>query len=149
MATRSALGAGRGRLVRQMLVESLLLAGLAGATGAGIAWVTSRMLMALKPANIPVTLSIPMDWRVVLFTAAISVATGVVFGLAPALRASAVRAALVLKDEAPSGCLLKSRLRRTLVVAQMAVGGVLLAWAVPCLGRLVDIYAIISGVYTP
>jgi len=145
MATRSALGAGRGRLVRQMLVESLLLAGLAGATGAGIAWVTSRMLMALKPANIPVTLSIPMDWRVVLFTAAISVATGVVFGLAPALRASAVRAALVLKDESPSGSLKKSRLRSTLVVAQMAVCVVLLAGAALCVRSLMNANAINAG----
>jgi predicted permease len=145
MATRSALGAGRGRLVRQMLVESLLLAGLAGATGVGIAWVTSRMLMALKPANIPVTLSIPMDWRVVLFTAAISVATGVVFGLAPALRASAVRAALVLKDESPSGSLKKSRLRSMLVVAQMAVCVVLLAGAALCVRSLMNANAINAG----
>jgi len=145
MATRSALGAGRARLVRQMLVESLLLAGLAGATGVGIAWVTSRMLMSLKPANIPVTLSIPMDWRVVLFTAAISVATGVVVGLAPALRASEVRAALVLKDESPSGSLKKSRLRSTLVVAQMAVCVVLLAGAALCVRSLMNANAINAG----
>src|SRR5579863_4394802 len=145
MATRSALGAGRARLVRQMLVESLLLAGLAGATGVGIAWVTSRMLMSLKPANIPVTLSIPMDWRVVLFTAAISVATGVVFGLAPALRARAVRAALVLKDESPTGGLKKSRLRSTLVVAQMAVCVVLLAGAALCVRSLMNANAINAG----
>ena len=145
MATRSALGAGRARLVRQMLMESLLLAGLAGATGVGIAWVISRMLMSLKPANIPVTLSIPMDWRVVLFTAAISVATGVVVGLAPALRASEVRAALVLKDESPSGSLKKSRLRSTLVVAQMAVCVVLLAGAALCVRSLMNANAINAG----
>ncbi len=148
MATRSALGAGRARLVRQMLVESLLLAGLAGATGAGIAWVTSRMLMALKPANIPVTLSIPMDWRVMLFTAAISVATGVVFGLAPALRASAVQAARVLKDESSAGGLKKSRLRSTLVVAQMAVCVVLLAGAALCVRSLMNANAIDAGFET-
>lgn len=145
MATRSALGAGRSRLVRQMLVESLLLAGIAGTAGVGIAWLTSRMLMALKPGNIPVTLSIPMDWRVVLFTAAISVATGVIFGLAPALRASAVRAAQVLKDESPSGSLKKSRLRSALVVAQMAVCVVLLAGAVLCVRSLMNANAINAG----
>ena len=145
MATRSALGAGRGRLMRQMLVESLLLAGVAGATGGGIAWATSRMLMALKPANIPVTLSIPMDWRVVLFTAAISVATGVMFGLAPALRASAVQAARVLKDESSAGGLKKSRLRSTLVVAQMAVCVVLLAGAALCVRSLMNANAIDAG----
>ena len=145
MATRSALGAGRGRLMRQMLIESLLLAGLAGTTGVGIAWVSSRMLMALKPANIPVTLSIPLDWRVVLFTAAISVATGVVFGLAPALRASAVRTALVLKDESPTGSLKKSRLRSTLVVAQIAVCVVLLSGAALCVRSLMNANAIDAG----
>jgi predicted permease len=145
MATRSALGAGRARLVRQMLVESLLLAGIAGVAGAGIAWVTSRMLMALKPGNIPVTLSIPMDWRVVLFTAAISVATGVVFGLAPALRASAVRAAAVLKDESPAGSLKKSRLHSTLVAGQMAVCVVLLAGAALCVRSLMNANAINAG----
>ena len=99
MATRAALGAGRARLVRQMLVESLMLAGLAGGAGVAIAWATSRLLMELKPANLPIALEIPMDWRVVLFAAAVSVATGVVFGLAPALRASAVEAARVLREE--------------------------------------------------
>jgi predicted permease len=145
MATRSALGAGRARLVRQMLVESLLLAGIAGAAGAGIAWVTSRMLMELKPGNIPVTLSIPMDWRVVLFTAAISVATGVVFGLAPALRASAVQAARVLKEESATGSLRKSRLRSALVVAQMAVCVVLLAGAALCVRSLMNANTIDAG----
>jgi predicted permease len=145
MATRSALGAGRARLVRQMLVESLLLAGIAGAAGVGIAWVTSRMLMVLKPGNIPVSLSIPMDWRVVLFTAAISVVTGVVFGLAPALRGSAVPAALVLKDDSPAGSLKKSRLRSTLVVAQMAVCVVLLAGATLCVRSLMNANAINAG----
>jgi predicted permease len=145
MATRSALGAGRARLVWQMLVESLLLAGMAGAAGAGIAWITSRMLMELKPGNIPVALSIPMDWRVVLFTAAISVVTGVVFGLAPALRAGAVQAARVLKDESPAGSLKKSRLRSTLVVAQMAVCVVLLAGAALCVRSLMNANSIDAG----
>jgi predicted permease len=103
------------------------------------------MLMALKPANIPVTLSIPMDWRVVLFTAAISVATGVVFGLAPALRASAVHATQVLKDESPTGSMKKSRLRSTLVVAQMAVCVVLLAGAALCVRSLMNANAINAG----
>jgi predicted permease len=145
MATRSALGAGRARLMRQMLVESLLLAGIAGAVGGGIAWLTARMLMALKPGNIPVTLSIPMDWRVVLFTAAISMATGFVFGLAPALRASAVQPARVLKEESPAGGLKKSRLRSTLVVAQMAVCVVLLAGATLCVRSLRNANAIDAG----
>ena len=145
MAMRSALGAGRTRLIRQMLVESLMLAGMAGAAGVAIAWITSRMLMELKPSNIPLTLAIPMDWRVVLFTAAISVATGVVFGLAPALRASAVPAARVLKEESQTGSLKKSRLRSALVVAQMAACVVLLAGAALCVRSLMNANAIDAG----
>jgi ABC-type antimicrobial peptide transport system permease subunit len=74
MATRAALGAGRARLLRQLLVESLMLAGLAGAAGVAIAWAASRLLLELKPKNLPITLEIPMDWRVVLFAVAMSVA---------------------------------------------------------------------------
>ena len=148
MATRAALGAGRARLVRQMLIESLMLATLAGAAGITIAWITSRMLMMLKPASIPVTLSIPIDWRVVVFTAAISVATGVIFGLAPALRASSVQAARVLKEESQTAGLKKSRLRSALVVAQMAACVVLLAGATLCVRSLMNANAIDAGFET-
>jgi predicted permease len=145
MATRAALGAGRARLVRQMLVESLMLATLAGAAGIAVAWVTSRMLMMLKPSSIPVTLSIPIDWRVVLFTTAISIATGVIFGLAPALRASAVQAARVLKEESQTAGLKKSRLRSALVIAQMAACVVLLAGAALCVRSLMNASAVDAG----
>ena len=145
MATRSALGAGPARLVRQMLVESLMLATLAGAAGIAVAWVTSRMLMMLKPASIPVTLSVPIDWRVVLFTTGISFATGVIFGLAPALRAGAVEAARVLKEASQTAGLKKSRLRSTLIVAQMAVCVVLLAGATLCVRSLMNASAIDAG----
>jgi predicted permease len=145
MATRSALGAGRARLVRQMLVESLMLAGIAGAVGVAIAWTTSRLLMQLKPADIPITLTIPMDWRVALFTAAVSIATGVVFGLAPALRASAVDAARVLKEESQTGGRKRARMRNVLVVAQMAMCVVLLAGAALCVRSLLNANAIDAG----
>jgi len=145
MATRSALGAGRARLVRQMLVESLMLAGMAGAAGVAVAWATSRLLIQLKPASIPLTLAIPMDWRVVLFTAAVSVATGIVFGLAPALRASAVEAARVLKEESQTAGRKKTRMRNVLVVAQMAMCVVLLAGAALCVRSLMNANAIDTG----
>ena len=99
MATRAALGAGRARLVRQMLVESLMLAAGAGVAGVAIAWATSHLLMQLKPANIPVTLAIPLDWRVVLFAGVVSVATGLVFGLVPALRAARLDPITALRYE--------------------------------------------------
>jgi predicted permease len=145
MATRSALGAGRARLVRQMLVESLMLAGIAGAAGVAIAWATSRLLMGLKPANIPITLEIPLDWRVVLFTAMVTLATGVVFGLAPALRASAVEAARVLREESQTASRRKTRVRSILVIAQMAACVVLLTGAALCVRSLRNANAIDAG----
>jgi predicted permease len=145
MAIRAALGAGRARLVRQMLVESLLLAAIAGAAGIAIAWATSRLVLQLKPAELPITLDIPLDWRVVAFTAVVAIATGVVFGLAPALRASAVEAARVLKEESQTAGRRKSRLRSALVVAQMASCMVLLAGAGLCVRSLWNANAIDAG----
>jgi predicted permease len=86
MAIRSALGAGRGRLIRQMLVESLLLSSIAGMTGVMFAWWVARLLLQLVPSSLPITLEVPLDWRVLLFTVLISLATGVVFGIVPAQR---------------------------------------------------------------
>ena len=145
MATRAALGSGRARLVRQMLVESLMLAGVAGAAGVWIAWAASRLLMELKPGNLPIALEIPMDWRVVLFTVVVSIATGVIFGLAPALRASAVEAARVLREESQTGGRKKARTRNVLVVAQMAMCVVLLAGASLCVRSLMNANAIDPG----
>jgi predicted permease len=148
MATRAALGAGRARLFRQMLVESLMLAAIAGAAGVAIAWATSRLLMQLKPANIPVTLAIPLDWRVVLFAAVISAATGVAFGLAPALRASAVEPARMLNEESQTAGWKKSRIRDVLLVAQMATCVVLLVGATLCVRSLMRANAIDPGFET-
>jgi predicted permease len=148
MATRAALGAGRARLLRQMLVESLMLASLAGVAGVAIAWAMSRLLLGLKPANLPIALEIPMDWRVVLFAAAASVATGVVFGLAPGLQASAVEAARVLREESQTAGRKKARMRNVLVVAQVAMCVVLLAGATLCVRSLMNANAIDPGFYT-
>jgi putative ABC transport system permease protein len=131
-----------------MLVESLMLAATAGAAGIAISWAMSRLLMELKPANIPITLAIPMDWRVVLFAAAVSIATGVVFGLAPALRASAVEAARVLREESQTPGKKKARMRNALVVAQMAMCVVLLTGATLCVRSLMNANAIEPGFYT-
>jgi predicted permease len=145
MATRAALGAGRARLLRQMLVESLMLAGIAGVSGIAIAWAVSRLLLQLKPSSLPIALDIPTDWRVVFFTATVSVFTGVVFGLAPALQASAVETARVLREETPTAARGKARMRNVLVVAQMAICLMLLAGATLCLRSLRNANAIDPG----
>jgi predicted permease len=126
----------------------LMLAGIAGGAGVAIAWVASRLLMELKPGNLPIALEIPMDWRVLLFTMAVSVATGLVFGLAPALRASSVDAARVLREESQTAGRKKARMRNGLVVAQMAICVVLLAGATLCVRSLMNANAIDPGFST-
>lgn len=145
MAIRSALGAGRGRLIRQMLVESLLLSSLAGIAGVVLAWWMSRLLLELKPATLPITLEVPLDWRVLLFTLLVSLATGVIFGLVPALRSARVNAAPVLKEETQSADLRKSRLRSLLLIGEIAACVVLLAGATLCVRSLMHANSIDPG----
>lgn len=148
MAIRSALGASRGRILRQMLVESLILSSIAGAGGVAIAWAGARLLLTLKPSNIPVTLEVPIDWRVVVFTVAVSVITGLVFGIVPALRSAAVDAAPVLKEETQSAGLRRSRLRSMLLVGEIATCVVLLSAAALCVRSLMHANSIDPGFAT-
>ena len=148
MAIRSALGAGRGRLIRQMLIESLLLSSLAGMAGVMLAWWMARLLLELKPATIPLALDVPLDWRVLLFALLVSLATGVIFGLAPTLRSAKVDAAPVLKEEMQSGGLEKSRLRSILLIGEIATCVVLLAGATLCVRSLMHANSIDPGFQT-
>src|SRR5262249_33255367 len=88
VAVRAALGAARSRLVRQMLTESLVLAAAGGVAGLLIAALGLRVLLALAPSDIPRLDQIRIDWQVLAFALGVSLATGVVFGLVPALLAS-------------------------------------------------------------
>jgi predicted permease len=145
MAIRSALGAGRGRLIRQMLVESTLLSGLAGCLGLLLAYWTSPLLLALKPASLPITLRVPLDWRVLLFTSLVSLSTGIVFGLTPALRSVKVQVAPILKDEAQPASYRKSRLRSFLMIGEIATCVVLLVGAALCVRSLLNANSIDPG----
>jgi predicted lysophospholipase L1 biosynthesis ABC-type transport system permease subunit len=85
---RIALGAGRGRLLRQLLTESVLLSGLGGPSGTGIAWVTTPALVqAMSRGRMAISVDLSMDGRTLIFIAATSLVTGVLFGIVPALRA--------------------------------------------------------------
>jgi predicted permease len=145
MAIRSALGAGRGRLIRQMLVESLLLSSIAGLAGVLLAWWVAQLLMRLKPASVPIALEVPLDWRVISFTLVVSIATGIIFGLVPALRSAAVNAAPVLKEETQTAGARKSRLRSALLIGEIAICVVLLAGATLCVRSLMHANTIDPG----
>ncbi|MHB8654550.1 MAG: ABC transporter permease [Terriglobia bacterium] len=148
MAIRAALGAGRGRLVRQMLVESTLVAFLGGCVAFLLASWIAPALLALKPPNFPLKLDVPLDWRVLAFTMAVSLATGVIFGLAPALGSARLDVIPVLKDESGIGGYRQSKLRSVLVVAQISVCLVLLISAGLCVRSLMNAQSIDPGFNT-
>ncbi len=129
---RSALGAGRMRLVRQLLTESVLLASLGGLLGLLLAQSGTRVLLAfMQLKSNPVSFSVTPDIRVLLFTTGAALLTGILFGLAPALRSSRIDLASALKSTAGTvaGNASRQRLNQALVVTQVALSLVLLVGA--------------------
>jgi len=130
IAIRLAIGAGRGRLLRQLLTESVLLAACGGVLGLGLAyWVVNAMMAFKPPMDIPLSTQLHIDYRVLLFTAAVSLLTGVVFGLLPALQATNPDLVPALKDETSIGGYRRSWLRNGLVVFQVSLSLLLLICA--------------------
>ncbi len=128
---RAALGAGRWRLIRQMLTESTLLAVLGGAGGLLLAKWGVDLLTALQPANLPRLSTIGIDGWVLGFTLGVSLLTGLVFGLIPALSASKLDVNEALKEggRASTGGIIRHRVRSLLVVSEIALALVLLIGA--------------------
>ena len=130
MAVRTALGAARGRLVRQLLVESVVLALLGGLVGVGLAVLGTRGLVSLRPPDLPRLDAIGVDTRVLLFALAASTVVGVLFGLLPAIQATRLDVQSMLR-EAGRGFAGSRRqgARRVLVVGEVALALVLLVGA--------------------
>jgi putative ABC transport system permease protein len=129
LAIRIALGAGRGRIVRQLLTESLVLSGIGGACGIALAYALMRALVVLDPLKIPRVEELGIDTRVLLFAGGISLLAGVIFGTIPAVQASRANPHPALKAGASTGWL-----RHALVVGEVA-GSVALVAAAMLLTR--------------
>jgi putative ABC transport system permease protein len=131
MAIRSALGASRMRVIRQLLTESVLLSLVGGAVGLMLAVWWSDLLVALGKDDIPRAVHVGLDWRVLVFTLGISLLTGLIFGLAPAHHSSRNQLIDALKDggRGTSEGARRSGIRNLLVVSELAVAVVLLVVA--------------------
>jgi putative ABC transport system permease protein len=128
IAVRTALGAGRGRLIGQQLTESLVLAVAGGLTGILVAYWALQLLIGAAPENLPRLADVTLDWRVALFAFAATLTVGVLFGLAPSLSASKPELNLDLKDGGRTGTA-RTGARNVMVVAQVALALVLLIGA--------------------
>ncbi len=127
VAIRAALGASRGRIFRQFLTESLVLALFGGLLGIGLAWALMQALVAMAPTWLPRLHAIQIDGRVLLFNAAISLLTGVIFGVIPAAQGSRLSFAEILKSATRGGTAGgRNRLRAVLVTGQLALALTLL-----------------------
>jgi len=129
LAVRTAIGAGRERLVRQLMTESLLLAAVGGGLGVAVATAAVPLLAQLVPAGLPIGATPTVDLRVLAVAAGFTLMTGVVFGMAPVLRAGATPDLEGLREGARAGSGRKERLRSALVVAEIIASVVLLVSA--------------------
>jgi predicted permease len=141
MAVRLALGASRGRMVRQMLTESMLLSLIGGAAGIATAAATLRFILRFVPSHLPRLNEVRIDWVVLAFALLISILTGLVFGLAPALHSAKVALyAAIREGSLGSGDSTKTgRLRDVLIVSELAFAVILMVGAGLLLRTLRDL----------
>lgn len=129
IAVRLALGAGRMRIARQLLTETLLLSLAGGILGFALVLFSVPALVRHLPANLPRAADVSVDWRVVVFTSSISVLTGILFGLVPLYQTRRVSANDSLKQGGRGTVMGHSRMQSSLTVAQLAIAVILLAGA--------------------
>jgi putative ABC transport system permease protein len=131
LAIRSALGANRGRLIRQMLTESLILSTCGALAGIGLAWMAVRYVTSIQAIEMPLLRTVTIDGPALLFTAAIALATGLLFGIVPALQSSGANESEALKEtgRGASGSRRSAWTQNVLVVAEVTFACVLLVGA--------------------
>ena len=147
VALRAALGASRSRVLRQLLLESLLLASLGGAAGILAAWVLLRSCLRFLPSDLPRTYGVVLDGRVLAFAIFLSVATTLLFGLLPALRVSRLDPAEALRDGGPTVTAGRRshHLHHSLVVGEMALGFTLLVGSGLLIHSMIKLFAVPPG----
>jgi predicted permease len=148
MAIRAALGAARTRVVRQLLTESVLLAFLGGALGVALAYWGTHSLLAYVPQELPRAQNVGIDLRVLLFVAAVSVITGLLFGLAPAFRSSSIDLHDGLQESSRGTTGGRHALQDGLVIAEVGLALVLLAGAGLTLRTILHLYRVKTGFAT-
>ena len=151
IAIKTAIGAGRARIICQLLTESVLLSLAGGALGLLLGFAGIRALMAVNTAGLPRVgedgVSVAMDWRVLLFALVLSVATGILFGLFPALQGSRVDLNSVLKDaggRSQTG-LRQNKMRSVLVVTEVGLAVILLVGSALLIRTFVALYGVEPG----
>ncbi|MGH9160122.1 MAG: ADOP family duplicated permease, partial [Vicinamibacteraceae bacterium] len=147
LAVRAALGAGRSRLLRQLLTEAVVLGVAGGALGMALAYGGTKALVAAQPADIPRLEEVGVNGTVLLFTVTVALLTSLMFGLLPALQATRHRLAQALRDggrggDASSG---GHRIRSTLIVAEIALAVVLLTGAGLLIRSFVELTRVDAG----
>jgi putative ABC transport system permease protein len=144
VALRVALGASRGRMIRQLLTESVLLASIGGAAGVFLAAAATRAVVAFGPADIPRLDTTELDLRVLVFAVGVSFLTGIAFGLAPAVQASApdLNRGLRESERGSTAGAGRHRLRRLLMASEVALALVLLVGA----GLMIRTFVALRGV---
>ncbi|MEP6492337.1 MAG: ABC transporter permease [bacterium] len=128
-AARAALGAGSARLARQLLAESIVIAFAGAIVGSGVAWVMMRGLVSLAPDHLPGIDAVGLDVRVLAFTISCAVATGVLFGIVPAVTAARTRAASLMRTGTGQSARGLPGLQRTLIGVELALSMMLLVGA--------------------
>ena len=150
LATRAALGAARARLVRQLLTESVILSTVGGLAGLGVMWAVVRGLVSVAPAHLPRIDEVSVDWRVLLVTGVVTMLTGVLVGLAPALSSSSINPQAALQDHSRGtvGGAARRRVRSALVVAEVALAVALTTGAGLLLRSFVSLLNVNPGFVT-